>query len=96
MTVAFDFVSARFRTVKCVLTTCTFLLTSLIVEARNKRKSAALNAFYTVETTFGVGSTPKAGRNVQQSLSEIHHHLKYTDFVITFRLYLKLSDPYHF
>ena len=35
-----------FPTVKCISTTCNFLLTSLTVEARNKREKGALNAFY--------------------------------------------------
>ena len=37
---------AHFSTVECILTICSFLLTSLTAEARNKRESAALNAFY--------------------------------------------------
>ena len=37
---------ARFPTVKCIPTICSFLLTSLTVEAKNKRRSTALSAFY--------------------------------------------------
>ena len=37
---------ARFRTVKCIPTICSFLLMSITVEARNKRVNIALSAFY--------------------------------------------------
>ena len=52
-TVASGILFARFPTVECVLTKCSFLLTSSIVEARNKRKSAALNVLLPMNVVLG-------------------------------------------
>ena len=47
-TAASGILFARFPRVECISTICSFLMTSLTVEARNKRESAAFNAFYDV------------------------------------------------
>ena len=46
LTVASGIFFTRFSTDECILTKCSFLLMSLIVEAINKRESAALSVFY--------------------------------------------------
>ena len=49
-TVVSGILFVRFPTVECISTIYSFFLTSLTVEARNKRESAALNAYFISNT----------------------------------------------